>query len=227
MPDAYPFLVTLDGPAGVGKSTLARSVARHFNLAYLDTGAMFRALALRLGQGAWDWTSHQLQTSVQEMVFRLQGQGPNAELYLSGTLVGQEIRSEQIGLWASYLGQRTEIRSFLKTAQKAIGQETSLVAEGRDMGSVVFPHAECKIFLDASPRERARRRWLQLQNMGQTVDMGQLTRDLQRRDEQDRNRPIAPLRPAADAFILDTTKLALDHVEQLVIETVSSTITRR
>ncbi len=227
MPKPYPFLVTLDGPAGVGKSTLAKSVAGYFNLAYLDTGAMFRALALRLGQGAWDWTSQQLQASLLDLVFCLSGEGPNTELSLCGTPVGEEIRSERVGLWASHLGQRTEIRSFLKTVQKAIGRETSLVAEGRDMGTVVFPHAGCKIFLDASPRERARRRWLQLQDMGQTVDINQLTLDLQQRDEQDRNRPIAPLCPAEDAFLIDTTPLTIDQVEQLVRETVSSHFARR
>jgi cytidylate kinase len=225
MPDTHPFLVTLDGPAGVGKSTLAKSAARHFNLAYLDTGAMFRALALRLGQGAWDWPSDHLQASLQSLIFCLQG--TSAEMTLNGVPVGQEIRTEKVGLWASYLGQRAEIRSFLKAAQKSIGQETSLVAEGRDMGSVVFPHAGCKIFLDASPKERARRRWLQLKNMGQTVDLSKLTRDLQQRDEQDRSRPIAPLRPATDAFIINTTKLTLNQVEKLVIETISSTFSKQ
>ena len=219
-----PCLITIDGPAGVGKSTLARFLAQHFNLAYLDTGAMFRALALHLGEGSWSWPENQLKAALLNVHFCLSGQGAATTLQVNKQPVGHSIRNEHIGLWASYLGQRMEVRTFLKSAQQSIGQNTSLVAEGRDMGSVVFPRAACKIFLDASPEERARRRWEQLRNMGHDPDLEALTHDLRLRDEQDRNRSIAPLRPAPEAHVIDTTNLSLQEVKKNLQDVVSKAI---
>jgi cytidylate kinase len=211
-----PMIITLDGPAGVGKSTLAKDLAGYLNIAYLDTGAMFRALALHLGPGSWDWSEHRLQAALQDIRFSLSGDGPETGLEVNGVPVGPEIRTEGVGLWASHLGQRLEVRCFLKASQQEIGNQYSLVAEGRDMGSEVFPRAGCKIFLDAAPEERARRRCLQLQEAGHTPDEAALAHDLRQRDQQDRTRAIAPLRPADDAHIVDTTALNLQEVQQVL-----------
>jgi len=126
--------------------------------------------------------------------------------------VGDEVRSEQVGLWASRLAARPEVRARQLAVQRALGQGVSLVAEGRDMGSVVFPGARFKFFLDASPAVRARRRADQLRLMGREADLAGIEAAIRERDRQDRERPIAPLAPAADAVLVDTSELSLDEV---------------
>jgi cytidylate kinase len=210
-------VVTLDGPAGVGKSTLARLVAERLGVAYLDTGAMFRATALALGDGAWDWPEERLRERLAGLSFTLRGAGGGSSLELNGRRIGPEIRTEQVGMWGSNLARLPVVREFLKQAQQAVGRASDLVAEGRDMGTVVFPDAGHKFFLDADPDERARRRWLQLRDQGQDADLAELARQIRLRDDQDRNRAVAPLRPAEDAVIIDTTHLSVDGVFEAII----------
>lgn len=215
-----PLIVTLDGPAGSGKTTVARMVADRLGIAYLDSGAMFRAIALRLGAQSWTWSEDVLRERLAGLEFTLRGRGGAAELFLDGELLGEEIRHEEVGMWASNLARVSVVREILKQAQQRLGSGTALVAEGRDMGSVVFPRARNKFFLDAAPEERARRRWLQLKEMGVEEDLDALTANLRRRDEQDRNRSIAPLRPADDAVIIDTAGLTPEQVAGVVAEKV-------
>ena len=223
-----PLVVTLDGPAGVGKSTLARNVAGHLGIAYMDTGAMFRTIALGLKQhihAAERCLSLQgpaLEAALQQFTFSLQGNGEKTTLLCNNHPVGNEIRSEEAGLMAAAVAVSSEVRTFLKTAQQALGAHFSLVAEGRDMGTEVFPQASCKIFLDASPEVRAQRRFLQLQEMGSPADLPTLTAQIAQRDAQDRNRAIAPLRPAADAVIIDTSALSLEEVFQTILQAVQA-----
>lgn len=205
-------IITLDGPAGVGKTTLARRVAQALGIAYLDTGAMYRTLGWKLGAEAENMTDEQLRDRLAGFRFSLSGTGADSVLAVNGVPVGQEIRSETVGMLASVVAKLAPVRDAMKAAQQAMGGETSLVAEGRDMGTVVFPQATCKIFLDATPQERARRRHEQLAAMGQPADLAELTEQIRQRDEQDRNRAIAPLRPAHDAVIVDTTALDIDGV---------------
>ena len=229
---ASPFIVTIDGPAGVGKSTLAKRLAAALGIAYLDTGAMFRTLALYLskngyqpGQAAGQGSAAdtRLDTLLPGCVFSLRGAGAETELLCNGTVVGDEIRSEEAGMMAAEIAGIESVRDCLKAAQQSMGSTHSLVAEGRDMGTVVFPSAPCKIFLEAEPQIRARRRCLQLKDMGKPCDLAELTEQIRQRDEQDRNRAIAPLRPAEDAEIIDTSQLDIEAVFTAILQAVNGT----
>lgn len=215
-----PFLVTMDGPAGVGKSTLAKHIAGAMGVAYLDTGAMFRTVAVGIFPQGTPLAGKELQETLDSFGFALQGSGENTGLLCNGRLVGSEIRTEEAGMRASRAGQIPEVRAFLKTAQQRLGAGFSLVAEGRDMGTVVFPEAQCKLFLDAQPEERARRRMLQLRETGIEESLETLIVQIKARDDEDRNRPIAPLKPAPDAVILDTSKLNIDEVFTVCMDAV-------
>jgi len=202
-----PLIVTIDGPAGVGKSTMAKQLARHLSIPYLDTGAMFRAIAWKLGEGAWEWDEPRIQAELDGMDFGLSGIGEDSVLTLNSTLIGNEIRTEQVGMWASNIATLPVIRTFLKTAQQSLGEKFSLVAEGRDMGTVIFPDAPHKFFLDASVDERASRRFKQLSGMGKSADLDELKEQIAKRDHQDRSRAVAPLKAADDAITIDTTEM--------------------
>jgi cytidylate kinase len=210
-------IVTLDGPAGVGKTTVARQLAQKLGIAYLDTGAMFRSVALTLGEGAWERPVNQLVPELNRLDFDLEGVGGTSELLLNGHPLSPSIRSEEVGLWASHIGRIPVVRDFLRRNQQAIGRSTSLVAEGRDMGSVVFPEAPHKFFLDASIDVRALRRFDQLKAMGMEEELERIRAQMRIRDDQDRNRLVAPLRPAADAVLIDTGLTDADGVLEYIL----------
>jgi cytidylate kinase len=216
-----PLIVTIDGPAGVGKSTMAKRLARLLSIPYLDTGAMFRSVAWKLGEGAWDWSEEDIEKALDGIAYSLSGVGEDSVLSLNGKPIGNEIRTEEVGMWASNIATLPVVRNFLKKAQQALGERFSLVAEGRDMGTVVFPGAPHKFFLDASVEERAQRRFLQLERMGKPADLDELREQIAKRDAQDRNRPVAPLKPADDAIVIDTTELDRDQVLAALKEAVA------
>lgn len=214
-------IVTIDGPAGVGKSTMAKRLARLLGIPYLDTGAMFRSVAWKLGPGAWEWPEARLESALADFEYGLSGVGEDSVLSLNGTPIGDEIRTEEVGMWASNIATLPVIRTFLKRAQQAMGEKYSLVAEGRDMGTVVFPDAPYKFFLDASVAERARRRFLQLRELGSPADLAALEERIAKRDAQDRNRAVAPLKAADDAMVIDTTGMDRDQVLGVLKEAVA------
>ncbi len=211
MSDILP-VVTLDGPAGVGKTTLARRVADTLGVPYLDTGAMFRCLALKLGPGAEHLPGDELRERCSTWTFSLTGSGSGTTLLCNGVPVRGEVRTEEVGMLAARLATVPDVREVLKAAQQAIGTSSALVVEGRDMGTVVFPHAKFKFFLDATPEVRAMRRLRDLEERGERPDLAVLTEQIRKRDAMDRNRAVAPLRPAQDAVTVDTSALDIQGV---------------
>lgn len=211
-------IITLDGPAGVGKSTLARLIAEKLGVPFLDSGAMFRSLALRLGEEALESDTAVLIQNCSQCEFSLQGCGLNTVLLCNGKPVGNEIRTEKIADLASRLGQLPVIRQYLLESQRKLGEKNDLVTEGRDMGTIVFPQASNKFFLEASPDIRAKRRWLEFQKKGLEVSLEDIEKSIIKRDEQDKNRSLAPLKPAEDACVIDTSDLNPDEVARLILE---------
>lgn len=215
-------VVTLDGPSGVGKTTLARRVAEALGYPYLDTGAMFRILALRLGEGAEKLPETELRARCMGFSFTLEGSGEHTVLLCNGKPVGEEIRTEEVARLASKLATVPMVREYLKEAQRILGEASPLVAEGRDMGTVIFPAARHKFFLDASPEVRALRRVRELKAKGEQSNPEVIAELIRQRDEQDRNRAVAPLCPAADAIRIDTSHLTADAVLERVLEGIRS-----
>ena len=214
---AKTYIITLDGPAGVGKSSLAQNVAQALQLPYLDSGAMFRIIALSLGEEGLEMTESQLKSELEKFNFSIVGTGAQSQMCNYETPGGPEIRNEKIAKLASEYATLPVVRNFLREAQRNLGKKISLVCEGRDMGSEVFPHAACKFFLDATPEERARRRSRQLEEMGQTADYSTILDQIISRDAKDRNRKESPLRPARDAILIDTTERSLEQVLETLL----------
>jgi cytidylate kinase len=212
-------IIAIDGPAGAGKSTLARRVAERLGFVYVNSGAMYRAVALwalRLGVKTSDM--HRLEQLAREAKFELGAS--DGRVFLNGEDVTDAIRHPKVAEAASEVSAVPGVRRALLKIQRDMAEQNSVVMEGRDIGSVVFPKAQVKIFLDADPRERARRRSSELQQEGQTTELHSVVGDLRLRDERDRKRSEAPLVQAPDAELIDTTGLSLDQVEEAVLKLV-------
>jgi len=210
-------IIAIDGPAGAGKSTLAKRVAEKLGYVYINSGAMYRAIALwalRLGVELSDM--HKLEQLAKEAKIEL-APGEN-RVSLNGEDITDAIRDPAVARAASKASAIPGVRRALLTAQRSIAEHNSVVMEGRDIGSVVFPNAQVKIFLDADPKERARRRVRELQQEGRDAELHAVAGELAERDHRDRKRSEAPLVQAPDAELVDTTGLSLDEVEEVILK---------
>jgi cytidylate kinase len=212
------FIVTIDGPSGAGKSTISQLLAARLGYAYLDTGAMYRAVGLRMVRTAIDHDdSKSLVALLAGIKLELQADGGETRVILDGEDVSAEIRTPEMSMIASRVSAIPAVREKLTALQREIGAQGRIVAEGRDMGTVVFPEAAWKFFLDATPEERATRRVLQLREKGQAVDEAETLALIIERDRADSSRALAPLKPAKDAILVDSSSLSIDEVVSLMM----------
>jgi cytidylate kinase len=211
-------VITIDGPGGAGKGTVSALLAARLGWHFLDSGALYRLVALAaMGQGirADDESALALMASELNVTF-VSEQGETG-CYLEGRKVSEELRSEAVSAFASRIAALAPVRAALVDRQRSFCRLPGLVADGRDMGTVIFPGADLKIFLTASAEERARRRYKQLKEKGENVIFSRLFREIEKRDERDRTRPLAPLVPAADAAMIDSTGLSVDEVMERIM----------
>ncbi|ENV56672.1 (d)CMP kinase [Acinetobacter soli] len=215
-------IITIDGPSGSGKGTLAAKLASHYGFHLLDSGALYRLLGLSLhNKQLLDQLSDQLDECVkiaQHLDIQFNTQSGGISIDLEGQDVTKTIRTEHVGEYASKVAAVPELRQALFDRQRAFIQSPGLVADGRDMATAIFPEAQAKIYLTASAESRAERRVKQLQGMGLDVKINDILANIQARDKRDMEREVAPLRPAPDAYIIDSSALSIDDVFQLMTD---------
>lgn len=215
-------IIAIDGPAGAGKSTVARRVAESLGFMLLDTGALYRAVALAAQRGKVSVRDAERAGALAEdlarrAAIRLEHSHGEGRVLLDGEDVSRAIRTPDIGMDASTVSAHPAVRKALLDMQRSAGDDGGIVAEGRDIGTVVFPNAEHKFFLTASPEVRAQRRYDELVAKGQTATLEETLAEVKRRDEQDTTRVVAPLKPAADATLLDSSTMAIDAVVDAIL----------
>ena len=211
-------IIAIDGPSGAGKSTLAKRLARELHFVYLDTGAMYRALAWKvLHEGVDLADDAKLGVLVRTTEIDLAEQEGDLVVWLDGRDVAGKIRTPEVSQMASKVSALKPVRDRMLELQRAMGRRGNVVAEGRDIGTVVFPQAEIKIFLDASAEERARRRYQEIKAAGGAADLVETLREIEERDKRDRERDIAPLRKAEDAWMIDSSNIDADGVAARVL----------
>jgi len=216
-------IITIDGPAGAGKSTVSKMLAKKLGYIYLDTGSLYRALAYKVVKNKikledMEALNH-LCSNISIVLKNSEGQ---MKVYVDGEDVGDKIRTEEIGLAASKISAYAVVRQRLLQLQREAGRNGGIVAEGRDMGSVVFPKADFKFYLDADIKERIKRRHKELLGKGNSSELLAIQKDMETRDNQDSKREIAPLKPTSSSIIIDSTKLSLQEVVDKIVQQISN-----
>ena len=213
-------IITIDGPSGSGKGTLAAKLAAHYQFHLLDSGALYRLLGLSLHKAdLLESLSNELSKCIEiatNLDIKFQSTATGTQVMLDGEDVSQTIRTERVGEYASKVAAIPELRTALLARQRAFAQVPGLVADGRDMATSIFPEAQAKIYLTASAESRAQRRVKQLQGMGLDAKINDILANLEARDKRDMEREVAPLKPAVDAYIIDSSDLNIDEVFQLM-----------
>lgn len=212
-------VITIDGPSGSGKSTVSRILADHLGYTYLDTGAMYRAVALKTLNSHLDLRNEsELRVLLSNLNLSFKGNKDGFHIFLDGKDVTHEIRTPKIDMQASHISSKAVVRETLSRIQRQIGEEGNIILEGRDMGTVVFPDAEVKFFLVASPEVRALRRHRELLKQEKSIEWQEVFEDIIKRDTDDTKRGLSPLRPAEDAIIIDSTPMTIEEVKNTMLK---------
>jgi len=211
------FSIAIDGPAGAGKSTIAKMIAKKLGIIYVDTGAMYRAMGLHfLNQNIQD--ENTIKEECKKVSITIKYENGEQQVILNGTNVNQHIRTEEVGKMASYVAKIKEVREKLVELQQALAKTSDVIMDGRDIGTCVLPDANVKIYLTASSTVRAARRYKELSEKGVLCDLKDIEEDIIARDNQDMNREVSPLRQAEDAILLDSSDMTQEQVVEAVIE---------
>lgn len=208
--------IAIDGPAGAGKSTIAKKIAKQLSFIYVDTGAMYRAMAYYFLQNKVE--EAEFGTACEKADITIKYENGEQVVYLNGENVNGVIRTEAVGNMASVSSVNPQVRAKLVELQQKLAADADVVMDGRDIGTCVLPHAQVKVYLTASSAERARRRFEELQAKGQECDLAQIEADIIERDQRDMTREISPLKQAEDAVLIDSSDMTIDEVTQAIID---------
>lgn len=212
-------MITIDGPSGAGKSTVSQRLAILLDYNYIDTGALYRAVALAaLSEGCVPDDDKSLAKICSHLVLRFKNSSKGQRLYANGDDITERIRTPQITMLASAISAMSVVREYLMNVQREMGREGGVVFEGRDMGTVVFPEADIKFYLDADPDTRALRRYKELAVKHAGTSLAEVKKAMKKRDENDSTRTLAPLKPAHDAIRIDSTYLEIEQVVEVMLE---------